>query len=501
MGTMTFQLPAGLPRNAARDLDRACLAGGPDNMPWPTELRQDADLLSLERAVNESGNLVAPYEMGDLGRLMGTSATLMERTTAYRFLVELARGKVNQLRCQLFDWRNGGLVVPPELTQRIQEVSHAFGKAVTAEGAEVTDREADSALVQAYRAAAQLVETYTNQVFQIRHQRSPRLDTALSCRLGTVVPSGLAAEELVRACNTVSIPLSWHNVEMEETSYRWEAHDALLKWAESQHLAVHAGPLLDFSSAQLPGWLWLWERDPHSLATFMCRFVESTVRRYRGRIRRWQLTAGANCAHVLHLNEDQLLGLTFRLVEAARNVDPGLEIVIGIAQPWGEYMTQADRTRSPFIFADELIRAGLNPAALDLELLMGLTPRGSYCRDVLEVSRLLDLYFLLTIPLSVTLGYPSSALPDPDADPELRLDAGRWRDGFTPQTQADWLGIYAPLALCKHYVHTVRWTHFSDADVHQFPHCGLVDSTGQIKPALLRLRDLREAHVSQVVSS
>ncbi len=114
---------------------------------------------------------------------MGTSATLMERSRPYRFLVELARGKVNQLRSQLFDWRNGGLVVPPELTQRIQEVSHAFGRTVTAEGEDVIDREADGALVQAYRAAAQLVETYTTQVFQIRHQRSPRLDTA-ACPVG-----------------------------------------------------------------------------------------------------------------------------------------------------------------------------------------------------------------------------------------------------------------------------------------------------------------------------
>jgi hypothetical protein len=470
-------------------------------MPWPTDLRLVNDLLTLERAVNESGNLVAPCDLADLGRLMGTSATLMERKSPYRLLVELARGKVNQLRCQLIDWRNGGLVVPPELTQRVQEVSHAFGRTVTAEDHQTIDAEASRTLVQAYVAAAQLVEIYAQQVFQIRHQRSPRFDTALSCRLGTTIPTGIPAQELVRSFNTVSIPLSWHTVEAEETAYRWEAHDNLLKWAESQQLAVHAGPLLDFSSAQLPAWLWLWERDTHSLATFMCRFVEACVRRYRGRIRRWQLTAGANCANVLHLNEDQLLGLTFRLVEAARNVDPGIEIVIGIAQPWGEYMTQADRTRSPFIFADELIRAGLNPAALDLELLMGLNPRGSYCRDVLEVSRILDLYFLLTVPISVTLGYPSSDEPDPDADPELRLDAGRWRDGFSPATQADWVATYAPLALCKHYVHTVRWAHFSDAEAHQYPHCGLVDSTGAIKPALLRLRDLREAHLGQAAGA
>ena len=40
---------------------------------------------------------------------------------------------------------------------------------------------------------------------------------------------------------------------------------------------------------------------------------------------------------------------------------------------------------------------------------MGVTPRGSYCRDLLETSRILDLYALLGLPLRVTLGYPSSA--------------------------------------------------------------------------------------------
>ena len=37
MGVMTFQLPAGLAPDAARELERACVAGGGDNMPWPTE--------------------------------------------------------------------------------------------------------------------------------------------------------------------------------------------------------------------------------------------------------------------------------------------------------------------------------------------------------------------------------------------------------------------------------------------------------------------------------
>src|SRR5262245_30143893 len=113
MGTMTFQFPPGLPRDAARELERACLAGGPDNMPWPVELRLRSGQLALHREVDESGYLVAPWLIPPFGRLMGTSATLMERPAPYQLLVELTRGKVNQVRSQGADWAAGGLEVSP----------------------------------------------------------------------------------------------------------------------------------------------------------------------------------------------------------------------------------------------------------------------------------------------------------------------------------------------------------------------------------------------------
>ena len=231
------------------------------------------------------------------------------------------------------------------------------------------------------------------------------------------------------------------------------------------------------------------------MAGFMCKFVEAAVRRYRHRIRRWQLTAASNSASVLSLTEDELLGLTYRLAEAARQVDPTLEIVVGVAQPWGEYMAAAERTHSPFVFADTLIRSGMNLAALDVEIVMGPTPRGSYCRDLLETSRILDLYALLGVPLRVTLGYPSAAAADMDSDPEMRVSAGRWRDGYTPPTQADWAAAFAPLVLCKPYVQGAQWVHLSDAEPHQFPHCGLLDAEGREKPAADRLRELREKYL------
>src|SRR5262249_22561867 len=148
------------------------------------------------------------------------------------------------------------------------------------------------------------------------------------------------------------------------------------------------------------------------LASFMCSYVETVIRRYRHRVRRWQITAASNCARVLALGEEELLWLTVRLAEVARQIDPTLEIVVGIAQPWGDYMAAEDCMHSPFIFADTLIRTGLNLAALDVEVIAGVTPRGSYCRDLLDTSRLLDLYSLLGVPLRVTLGYPAAQTAD-----------------------------------------------------------------------------------------
>jgi hypothetical protein len=493
---MTFQLPAGLPRESARELERACLAGGPDNMPWPTEQLFRGNQLTLQRAVDESGYLVAPWAIDGVGQLMGASGTLMERPAPYHLVVELARGKINQVRCQSADWQAGGLQLPADLEQQIHDVSVAFGQAVCSPSPEEVTRRAQEALNLGYHAADRLVQAYVDQVFQLRHQRQPRLDTTLGVRLSPAVLSDPRLSKAVeRACNQVVVPLSWHLVESEEATYRWDQADALLGWAQQSGLDVALGPLVDFSSSQLPAWLWLWERDVPSMATFMCRFVETAVRRYRSRVRRWQLTAGSNWASVLGLSEDELLSLTYRLAETARQIDPTLELAIGIAQPWGDYMAVADRSYSPFIFADNLIRSGLNLSALDLEVVMGVAERGSYCRDRLDLSRLLDLYALLGVPLRLTLGYPAAEGADPDADPELRVGAGRWVAGFTPAAQAEWAASFAALGLCKPFVQGVTWGQLADADPHLFPHCGLFDRNGVPRPALTALTELREQHL------
>ncbi len=496
MGQMSFKLPAGLSPETLRELGRACVAGGPDNMPWPTEVRLDPQLMTVRRNVDESGCLVVPWEVNGGGRLMGSSSTLIERADPYHFRIELARGKVHQLRCQAADWQGGGLVIPPDLAEQIRTTSLTFGKAVSQSPPDQGPH-AQVVLDLGYQTADRLVELYIEQMFVARHQRQPRLDTGLGCKLGAVTLAPAEAAALLPACNTVCLTLAWGEVEPVEANYNWQPFDSLLAWAQANALPVTAGPLIDFAPAKLPDWLWLWQRDLTSLASFMCDYVETVIKRYRGQIRTWQLTNASNCATILGLGEDEFLWLTARLLEAARQVDPKLELVVGVAQPWGEYMAVDDRTHSPFIFADTLIRSGLNLSAIDLEIVMGVSPRGSYCRDLLETSRLIDLYSLLGFPggVRVTLGYPSASGPDAAADPELSVAAGHWRGGISPAAQADWTAAVAAVALCKPSVRCVQWVHWSDAAPHQFPHCGLVDARQGVKPALAKLQALRAAHL------
>ncbi len=534
MGTMTFLFPAQLSPALLRDLRCACPSGGADNMPVPADVEVEDGRLTLRRNAKESICLNIPWAIEGVGRLMGSTATLAPRQPPYQLVIELARGKLHQVRSQASDWRSSGLQISATLDDDIRNLHSVFcqallGGEVVAKrmedgGSKIEDGEAmvpssilyppsspqvttppphhpttppltthHSPLEMSYQAAEQLVAAYVDQVFQTRHQRSPRLETALGCRLGRALPTP-QADALAQACNTVCVPLAWKDVERDREGYFWEPGDTVLSWAAARDLTVTAGPLIDFSPALLPDWLRQYEQDLSSMVDFMCRYVENAVRHYRGRIRRWQLTAAANCADLTGLTDDDLLWLTNKLVQAARQAEPSVELSIGIAQPWGEYGVVRERY-SPFMFADMLTRSGLNLSALDLEIVMGVAPRGSYCRDLLETSRVLDLYALLELPLQVTLGYPSAGEPDMNADPDLRVDAGHWRDGCTPEVQAEWAGAVAALALCKPYVRSVQWAHAADNEPHQFPHCGLIDTEGNVKPALERLKELREKHL------
>src|SRR5262249_36886126 len=234
MGIMNFQLPANFPADAVQELCRASIAGGQDTMPYPSVVEVKDGVMTVRRQLDESGFLLAPWPVAGAGPPMVSSATFMGRAEPYQLPLELARGKVNQVRGQASDWIIGGLVMPDELAERIHQASLSFSRAVVGGS---SPPEGQQAPLPGWQAAQQLVRAYMRQVFEIRHSRQAPLDTLLGCRLASV-PGAQQSQALRDACNSVTISFPWNLIEPAESDYRWEPYDALVDWAIAQGFQV-----------------------------------------------------------------------------------------------------------------------------------------------------------------------------------------------------------------------------------------------------------------------
>jgi hypothetical protein len=504
MGSMTFLLPNPVPPAAEAAVRRACFAGGYDLTPVPTRVDIDGQRLVVSRSISESGYLLVPWPVEPFGHYVTTTATLRERPEPYSLLVELARGKLNQVRTQTAEWTDLGLHTPPEFDRALEGATRLFGTAVLAQpranpdpfavtGGVQPSPESDAAaaqvLGQSYALADALVRMYTEQVFATRHQEEGRLATHLSARLAR--PAGPLEAEYRQAFNAVQLGLVWRDIEPVESQYNWAPADAIVASARAAGMPVTAGPIIDISPGMLPDWAAGWNGDLPTLAAFMCDFLETVIGRYKNDVRRWVVCAGFNHADGLGLPDDDRLRLAARLFEAAAHIDPELDLILSVAQPWGDYLVHDDQTISPLAYADDLIRTGLRVSAVELELRTGCLPRGSLPRDLLDTSRVIDLFGMLALPVEIVLSRPSSARPDPMAQVQRQVIGDWWRTGPSADGQADWGAAFAALALCKPHVRSVTWDHWSDIDSHMTPAGGLIDANGRGKPLLGRLRSLR----------
>jgi len=465
---------------------------GQDDLPWFSRVYFSGDHLIVERNESDSGRVFVPWRIGHAGPLLVGTSTLIERDAPYVLEVELARGMVTTLRNQLAMWETMGLTVPKGLSSAVLEGTVEFARAATTQDDVPTAADwAQRSLATTSLAMIRLADEYARQALAARRKQARPISSWFGVHLGRNLPKSNVARQLANTFNMVSVPMTWRTIEAVEGRRTWDEADAQVEWAKSAGLRICAGPLLELDDRGVPDWTYLWEGDFDTLIGFMLEHVRAVVERYRGKVHLWQVAARMSHGHSLGLSEEARLQVAARAITTVRELDPTTPLVVTFDQPWAEYLAREHLDLAPLHFADALVRADLGLSGIGLEINVGYHPGGSLHRGPLAISRLIDNWSLLELPLLLAFTLPSSDSDDSQTNGKVRV-LSNGDDQVTPESQREWIERHMPLVLAKNAVQVVLWNQLSDAAPHHYPHGGLFDTADKPKPALEALKKIRQ---------
>ncbi|HVU86616.1 MAG TPA: endo-1,4-beta-xylanase [Pirellulales bacterium] len=495
MGLMRF-LVAPANRLTAEAALRAYLVG-PEQIPWVSRVQLQNGVLSLGRNESDSACLCCPFPVAERGEVSLVTGTLIERFAPYHLTVELARGKVNQLRSQIVEWQSLGLAPKEHHLAALHQAMEHLSRAVTSQHDPILAAEhAERAISRALDLSDRLVARYVKKVVATRHRAGTRLQAVLGGNLGPKLLRATVSRQFLTAFNAATVTMKWRDVEGQEGTYQWEIADRQIAWCHENGLPVIGGPLLQLDDRGLPDWLAIWQGDFDNILAFVSDYVETAVQRYVGKVSLWQCASRVNVGAVLGLSDEERLRLAVRTFEIVRKLDPKTPAILSFDQPWGEYMARAERDLSPLHFADILVRSGMDLSGIGLEVNVGYSPGGSYLRDSLECNRMIDRWAMLGTPLWLFITLPAGESADDKAFSRARPTGGPQPGGWSPEAQRQWLRQVVPLLLAKPIVRGVIYNQLCDAYPHEFVEGGLLDGEDQPKPAFGTLAKVRRKYLS-----
>lgn len=470
MGRLTFVVPdrSVLPAGAA---DNAYLSNH-EETPVRTKITWHGEHLVAEREESESGTFTILWQTDSRGTLALTTGTLIGRQQPYLLPLELTRGFLYRLRTYGFIWPMLGLGLPEEYPSTELEATRLLARAATSQHDPLLAAGlAQQALERSLKVAELLMEAYGQQSLAARKQASPHAMVLVGAPLDEQRAPDERLSALLSVCNSFSVPLTWSTVEAEPGVYRWNIADANVNWCQSNGRYVCAGPLLRLEESALPRWV-REGRDSDQFQQHLGRFIDSVVSRYRGRVQLWQVAAGLNTGMAVELSEEQRVRLAVMCIERLRQRDPATPIVLTFDQPWGEYLAQGSLQLSPIHFADALARGQIGLSGIGLEINFGFEEGCTLPRDSLDLSRQLDRWSVLNLPLLILLTLPGDTSP------------------FSASA-ANWSKRNLPVIIAKPAVQAIFWGQHGDQPDGDRRDRGLFDAAGSPKPALEAFQQVR----------
>ncbi len=465
---------------------------GQEAIAWPSYNQFRDGTLTLERSASESGHLYIPWSSPGIGQRVLSTCSLMERELPYQLPVELARGTLHRARTLVAAIESQQLSVPSDTSAKLENCLQSFIQAVT-ESANATA--ADESTARSAGLIEQLSGHMVNQILELRRTRQGPLPCRFGVRLDSTDQLDQWSDAIQSTFHAASLPFRWSELQPSESSWDDEKARADTEWCRQRGLQIFAGPLLQLETLSLPEWIACEPPPLDQLESHVIRFLERIVGQFEGQVDVWNVAGRLNVDDSLGLTEEDRLRLAVTCIEVVRQQAPRSPLVITFDQPWAEYLASRDLDLSPLHFADALVRADLGVSAIGLEVNLGYWPHGTLPRDLLDISRHLDRWSLIGIPLLIYLTVPSSAMADPNATVDAKVVA---RDRDHPELPAidhSWVGPLVKMLVSKPAVHSVIWNQLSDAVSHEFAHSGLIDALGKRKPTWSELESLRNEYL------
>ncbi len=520
---------------------------GPDSVPIAGEVIAEQGTIRCEKGTREAASLALQFDL-DATRLSELKLTepiiddirlqplgcwvlqtclLKDRDRPYILALELARHRIMLFLTKLEDWQAFDIDPNSQVMRLFNVAREAFTKALVASSAHSSNiKDAERygllALWIALEASERLTLLQTNRDFGDRMNGQLYLsvseDAGISKRampvlhptrggvvlptkpaIGSVVSPGVFKDEVkaaaVGACDFISLPMRWIEMEPIEGEYAYTPTDHWIEWAiRAAKLPVIAGPVIDFRAQSVPDWLYIWENDYETLRELVYEHIKTLVTRYRRTITRWTVCSGLHCGEQFKLSFEQMMDLTRICVLVTRKLHPRAKIQVEITQPWGEYHTHDRSSLPPLLYAEMLSQAGIQIDSFSLRMQMGSYRPGLQTRDLLAFSAMLDQYAMLDRPITISsFGVPTSEIT-PRNDLPDQPETGTWRQPWNQESQADWLSAYGAVALSKPYIESICWHELADTSgSSDMRSGGVMDIKGNPRPSLERLSDLRIA--------
>ena len=363
---------------------------GQDGSPWNSHVQFADGCLTVTRDSRESGRLVTPWPLPNHGYVALSTTMLAVRPEPYQLALELCRGTLARVLGSL-----AARGIESDFRDRVVTAQHLFIEA------SLNQQDIDRSAAAAEASMDVCLSMMDDMVVQSAEQDgeqpfSSRLTGFQLCEHGDV---GAVSKLRPMPGNAFVYSPSWCELEPNPDEWDWTTMDRELKWLRSTRRRLIFGPMLRLQRDLLPDWLYLWDDDFDAVQSYVSNYIHAMIARIKPTPNVWYASAGTNVDRELRLTEEQRLRLTLVALEAIRQEDRQTPVLLGIKQPWGEYMGRSDADLSPLQFADIVLRAELGVSGIALEMHAACQPQHTMPRDPLELSRLVDQWSGFSLPL------------------------------------------------------------------------------------------------------